>query len=123
MRADGFGPGRPAKGLTLRRIRDICFWKVFELGKGYLDQGRVADLAVRRDSTLTGTILGTDVYYPGYLVEGTALEYMVERPQEGPRHGVAPDRQEAMLLPLFAGGICSHEILTRNGCGLCGDRK
>ena len=79
MCVHAFKPGGPAKRLTLRSIRDICSWKVFELGKAYRDQSRVADLAVRRDGTLTGTILGTDMYY-GDLLEGTALGCMVERP-------------------------------------------
>lgn len=109
MRAHGFEPGTPTKRLTLRSIRDICSRKVFELGREYRDQDRVADLAVQRDGTLTGTILGTDVRYPRELVEGTALEYMVERPQEERRAEVSlRTGRRICSCPYSRVGVCSH---------------
>ena len=75
MRADIFKPGSPAKRLTLRAIRDICSWKVFERGKAYRDRDRVADLAIKRDGTLTGTILGMYVYDLGDVEYESAPEY------------------------------------------------
>ena len=75
MRADSFKPGSHAKRLTLRAIRDVCSWKVFELGKEYRDQDRMADLAVQRDGTLTGTILGVYVYDLGDVEYESAPEY------------------------------------------------
>lgn len=109
MCADSFEPGRPAKRLTLRRIQDICSWKVFELGKEYCDQNRVADLVVRQNGTLTGTILGTDVRYPGDLVDGTVLEYMVERPQKERRAEVSlRTGRRRCSCPYSRVAVCSH---------------
>ena len=107
--ADGLEPGRPAKRLTLRRIQDICPWKVFELGREYCDQNRVADLAVQQDGTLAGTILGTDVHYPKDLVDGTFLEYMVERPQKERRAEVSlRTGRRRCSCPYSRVAVCSH---------------
>ena len=106
MPADSFKPGSPAKRLTLRAIRDICSWKVFELGKEYRDQDRVADLAVQRYGTLTGTILGAGVH--GDLAHGSAPEYVAERPSE---HRAAVSLRTGRMrcsCPYSRVAVCSH---------------
>lgn len=110
MRADSFEPDRPAQRLTLRRIQDICSWKVFELGKEYYGQNRVADLAVRQDGTLTGTVLGTGMDYHEYLVGETTLELRIgERPQKDRRAEVSlRTGRRRCSCPYSRVAVCSH---------------
>ena len=109
--AGGFASGRSARRLTLRRVRQICPWKVFELGKEYREQDRVTDLTLKKDGTVTGTILGTDTGYADDAMGETFLQYLV-----GP-----PERECRATVSLRTGGwncscsysrvaICSHVV-------------
>lgn len=54
-----YNRGKPKK-LTLRRVREICSYKAFKLGREYYDQDVVSDLKLKEDGALTGTVLGPD---------------------------------------------------------------
>ena len=88
MGAARFVRDKPAKKLTLRSIRQVCSWKVFELAKEYRYSNRVVDL-VLKDGTVTGTILGTHANYSEDMITGTFLELFVERPQKECRAAVS----------------------------------
>lgn len=108
MRASRFARDGSAKRLTLRRIQQVCSWKVFELGKEYRDSDRVVDL-VLKDGTVTGTILGTRTSYLDEMITGTALEHMVERPQKERRAAVSlVTGRWTCTCPYSQVAVCSH---------------
>ena len=94
-------------------VRAACLPKVFELGRGYYDDGRVVD--VRLDGgTIAGTILGYDTSYGGsFFAEafaGTLLEDMVERPQRERRAEISIQTgRRRCSCPYSRVGICSHQ--------------
>lgn len=81
MRSTGVNPDRPKK-LTMRRIREICSWKVFDLGKDYYDKDEVTDVVLERDGTLTGTVLEDEDHYIYGVGDGDFAWYREKRRRE-----------------------------------------
>ena len=100
--------GSPAKRLTLRQIQNACSWKVFELAKEYRDQNLVDDIALQKDGTLTGTILGVYARYSRDMME-VLFPIMVDIPRTDRRVGVSFRTGKWFCsCPYARVGICSH---------------
>lgn len=59
MAPTGYNRSKPKK-LTLRRIREICSYKAYQLGREHYDQNDVSDVRLEEDDTLTGKVVGPD---------------------------------------------------------------
>lgn len=109
MRTYNFKPDSTTKKLTLRRIRDICSWKVFEIGKTYHNNDMIQDMVIDQDGTITGTILGTGEQQHYDEVVGTIMELFVPRPRKECRTSFSLlNGTRRCTCPYSQVGVCSH---------------